>query len=247
MHLQAATLEFLEPAARCHYLPGMRWLLAFSLAIVVAGPARAGELPPYEALVAQFEEVAFWDGRIRKHSSSIEVAVYSDKTQSKYYLTGLATVLLQAQNAAGVSFHRQPDPDKATLAIVFTPREKIQSLLRNNGVSTWREYRCLAIVDDHTAGLLNHASSWISDDEEPEKTRDCIVQEVVHAFGFTDGACHYKPSSFCETDNVFPIPPGDLALLKTLYDPRIKPNMTRAEAMPIARVILREIVSRPGG
>ncbi len=44
----------------------------------------------------------------------------------------------------------------------------------------------------------------------------------------------------CEADTVFELTEADKILLRTLYDPRLKPGMTKAEAMPIARQIIAE-------
>jgi hypothetical protein len=247
MCLQAATLEFLEPAARWHYLPGMRWLLAFSLAIVVAGPVRAEALPPYEVLVAQFERSAIWeDDRVRKHGASVATGFVSDTKQPDFYLKAVKIVLGQIISAAGIDFRPAKGIEDANLVVAMMPKQSIRLALQAHGKTGWETVRCAATAPEQ-GGTITKALAMIADDIDPPQVRDCAAQEILHTMGFRDAACAYRPSTFCEDEAIFPIPPGDLALLKTLYDPRLKPGMTRAEAMPIVRVILREIVSRAGG
>lgn len=78
-------------------------------------------------------------------------------------------------------------------------------------------------------------------DARDELMRHCIAEEMVQVMGIPNDACKYRPSLFCEDDLVDEMQPADRVLLRTLYDPRLKPGMTREEAMPIAREIIREL------
>jgi hypothetical protein len=214
--------------------------------MVVAGPVRAEALPPYEALVAQFEEVAFWrDGKLRRYKSTISFALQSDTAVQTYFSDAIAAVLKQLAEVASVSFHRAQLADAADMSVVLLPLRDLKQYLNSQG-RNGEATLCFAYTPAEN-GRISGALALIPNDLDSPRVRYCMAQEIMHAMGLHDGKCRYQPSHFCEIagDVIFPYPPGDLALLKTLYDPRLKPGMTRAEAMPIARVILREIVSRP--
>jgi len=78
----------------------------------------------------------------------------------------------------------------------------------------------------------------------------CIAHEFLHAFGFWRhaGSIGMPPSVMAVLsdsrygDHPWSLTIGDRIALKTLYHPRIKPNMTKEEAMPIAREVMAEIM-----
>ena len=89
--------------------------------------------------------------------------------------------------------------------------------------------------------VLSKAVVVFDIDARDELMRHCIAEEMVQVMGIPNDACHYRPSLFCEDDIVDEMQPADRVILRTLYDARLKPGMTREEAMPIARVIIREL------
>jgi len=68
-----------------------------------------------------------------------------------------------------------------------------------------------------------------------------LLGEVARAIGLKHPGCAYPPSAFCAADWDTTFTSADLIVLRTLYDPHLKPGMSREEAMPIAREIIREL------
>lgn len=75
--------------------------------------------------------------------------------------------------------------------------------------------------------------------------RHCLLQHLVHAVGPRLDACHARPSLFCPSDDPFDeFQPVDRIIITAAFDPRLKNGMSEAEVMPIARVVLGELVAR---
>ena len=73
--------------------------------------------------------------------------------------------------------------------------------------------------------------------------RHCMLEELVQAFGPIYDACHFRPSPFCDGPSTHGagLTDGDQITMKTPYDPRITPGMTRTQIMPVARKIIAEL------
>ena len=75
--------------------------------------------------------------------------------------------------------------------------------------------------------------------------RHCLLQNLVHAVGPRLDACHVRPSLFCASDPQFDdFQPIDRIVIKAAFDPRLQNGMGEAEVMPLARVILTDLVAR---
>ena len=91
-------------------------------------------------------------------------------------------------------------------------------------------------------GEIDGALVLIGADNPPDLRRRCIVEEVVQAAGLPADACEYAPSLFCESNHADRPTAADMVLLRALYDPRLAPGMPQAQAMPIAREVIRELM-----
>jgi hypothetical protein len=74
--------------------------------------------------------------------------------------------------------------------------------------------------------------------------RGCVIEEFTQSLGL------YADSEIIETSVMNEkvrftdfLPLNDKIMVRTLYDARLKPGMTRAEAMPIVRQIIPELVT----
>ena len=121
--------------------------------------------------------------------------------------------------------------------IPMTATERIPDLKRQaNGT------RCYATTFRDGRHVITGAVVLIGTDLSAFDRRRCVYEEMVQLTGLLADHCAYQPSIFCEDDRQTFLPTeADRVLLRTLYDPRLRPGMTRAEAMPIAREIIREL------
>lgn len=70
----------------------------------------------------------------------------------------------------------------------------------------------------------------------------CIHEEIAQSMGLTNDHPEVRPSIFNDDEEFALLTEHDEKLMRILYDPRLSPGMSTAEAMPIVRGIAREMV-----
>ncbi len=77
--------------------------------------------------------------------------------------------------------------------------------------------------------------------EHPDLVRRaCIHEEVAQGLGLPNDSLQARPSIFNDDDEFALLTNHDELLLRMLYDRRLTPGMTEAEAAPITRALARE-------
>lgn len=84
----------------------------------------------------------------------------------------------------------------------------------------------MVVIGSETSGLLRKA---------------CLHEEIVQALGLANDHPDVRPSIFNDDGEFALLTKHDEHLLRILYDPRLAPGMTVAEAMPIVQRIAAEI------
>lgn len=220
--------------------------------------------PTYERAVSQFETAAFgsdfgtatgfllrWDQPARFRlvaPNGIEIGQVEADT--------IAEVNEQMSSALGRLSARHAGSQQATLTVAFLPRDQFPGLFRAYARTWPAEVRerviheaqaslCYGLIGQRDPssrpGVILTGFVLINSDLDEAGRRACLHQEMFQVAGLPTDACHYRPSVICEPDFPQTVTEIDLILLRTLYDPRLKPGMTREEAMPIARKIIREL------
>ena len=70
----------------------------------------------------------------------------------------------------------------------------------------------------------------------------CLREEIYQILALPGDACIVR-SILCDDLSIDEFTDADRILMKVAYDPRLKIRMTRGEAMPIARIIIRELLA----
>ena len=79
--------------------------------------------------------------------------------------------------------------------------------------------------------------------ELPERLRlACIHEELAQSLGLVNDWPRARPSIFNDTEEFALLTKQDEMMLKMLYDPRLRPGMTLAEARPIVEVMAAELM-----
>lgn len=82
--------------------------------------------------------------------------------------------------------------------------------------------------------------------ENPDLLRlSCIHEELAQGMGLSNDSPDARPSIFNDDDEFALLTRHDELLLKMLYDDRLQPGMSAAEAAPITRIIARELTGGP--
>ena len=114
--------------------------------------------------------------------------------------------------------------------------------MARSGLSRWLtsyEMPCMGIVQT-VRDVFVSAQLFIKAEVEGPMRRSCFEQEFTQAFGLTNDHDSVRPSIFNDRNEFAVLTRHDAALLRLLYDARLRPGQPRREAMPIARRILIE-------
>lgn len=84
--------------------------------------------------------------------------------------------------------------------------------------------------------------------EHPPLTRlSCVHEEMAQAMGLPNDSPDARPSLFNDSLEFALLTEHDEILLRMLYDPRLRPGMTPAEARPLLPAIARDAMAAQGG
>ena len=79
--------------------------------------------------------------------------------------------------------------------------------------------------------------------ELPQRLRtSCVHEELAQGMGLANDSPDARPSIFNDDEEFAFLTRHDELLLKMLYDPRLRPGMTEAEARPIVQTIAAEML-----
>lgn len=82
--------------------------------------------------------------------------------------------------------------------------------------------------------------------EHPDAMRlTCVHEELAQAMGLPNDSPQARPSIFNDDDEFGLLTTHDEYLLRMLYDPRLQPGMTAAQAEPIVRQIANDLLNTP--
>ena len=113
----------------------------------------------------------------------------------------------------------------------------------NTVVNLPRSTYCLAFaIDPEGDGTYSNAIAVIRA-EHPDLLRaSCIQEELSQGMGLSNDYALARPSIFNDDEEFGFLTTHDELLLKMLYDKRLRPGMTEAEARPIVETIAAELM-----
>ncbi|MCX7889255.1 MAG: DUF2927 domain-containing protein [Rhodobacteraceae bacterium] len=103
---------------------------------------------------------------------------------------------------------------------------------------------CLVIAFSPGSSAVYSRAVAVMRAEHPDALRRlCIHEELAQGLGLVNDSPDARPSIFNDDEEFALLTPHDELLLRILYDRRLKPGMTEAEARPIVETIVRELTS----
>ncbi|MCI4666070.1 MAG: DUF2927 domain-containing protein [Neomegalonema sp.] len=101
---------------------------------------------------------------------------------------------------------------------------------------------CFALFETtaREGGEITRAAIFIKAELEPPLREACLLEEITQSMGPTFDHASVRPSIFNDDQEFIALTRHDEDLIKLLYHPRLKPGMTRDEAMAIAREIISD-------
>lgn len=211
--------------------------------------------PTLDQLARQFEAVALGHehgpalGFVQKWTDDVKIALFAAPGWDMGpYLRQIVQHMREIESLTGVRIKAATSLDTATLRFGFYPTTDFAKMPGDPDDPYYREWvetsACiaLAIGAGDRSGRIMAGAIAIGTDISESQRRHCILEELVQVMGLPNDACHYRPSLFCEDDRVFAMTAADRLLLRALYDSRLPAGTPKAEAIPIARKLLAEML-----
>lgn len=113
----------------------------------------------------------------------------------------------------------------------------------------WRDqqsWTCGATVSAARAdrNALVYAHVYLAGELPGIMRLSCLHEEIAQVLGLTNDSPAARPSIFNDDQEFATLTAHDELLLRALYDPRLRPGMTREQALPIARQIISELYAQ---
>jgi len=166
----------------------------------------------------------------RRHSDFIQ-----DHLDTLVGLTGLKTEDIK-QTAGNENFsinfvppHQMANPHLAKV------NQKLLRKLASQGGCYFLSWA------DPKSGFILKATIVVNVKRVINRIKHCILEEMVQSMGFPNDVNSRWSSVFSNREKVTQLSRSDSILIKTLYDPRMKPGLPRADAVKLARIIIAEL------
>lgn len=224
-----------------------RLLRALAVVAALAPWPAAAQMPSLDDLLRQYVEVAFrnefggvhrfgriikWQEPIRARLEGPNADAYKAQVERQFAvltrLTGLSIEIVDGfRPFANVNMvitfvdtggHGPADPERA----------------------------CFSSAYEDDTFVIRRAEITITGDI-PDLRQHCIVEEISQALGLMNDSSLLFPSIFHDDSRQQAFSPWDELMFYAHYDPRIRPGMTSAEAMPIIREIFAQEVAKANG
>lgn len=179
-----------------------------------------------------------------------EAQAARDRASVAGYVTRLARAtrhdIAMAQSAEAANFHVLFLNEDERLAA--TPR--LRDLIPGISQSSLRSVRnlprstlCVVVAFSAPDSFATTGAVAIIRSEHPDALRlACIHEELAQGLGLANDHPQVRPSIFNDDEEFSLLTRHDELLLRILYDARLRPGMSAAEAAPIVREIAREMV-----
>lgn len=148
----------------------------------------------------------------------------------------LVALVAASGRAAGRAMTRTPDLADGGIRLWVTAAAEIE---RTAGAPGARCHGMLGTVRKGPRQGAPIAVAMAAEDAPPSWRRECLAMSLVTALGLAGARSVDAP--LVEGGEAPALTPLGATLLRILYDPRLGPGMTEAEAMPVVRAIAAEI------
>lgn len=238
----------------------IRFFLAAAVAwgaLVLFDPAAAdvARRPTVEQIAGLFETVVFgseYDPKlaskaIAKWQSPVRLSIQG-KPGNRHLeflgnhaatlsgLTGLSIALAKPGEAAHITVAFVPRAQMSKIQIGGVSQDLIEQLAAPGG--------CYFVSWQKPVGTIIGAAIVVNTDRDNAMVNHCMLEELTQSLGLPNDTDILRPSIFSDHDHLHELSRPDVIVLRTLYDPRLKPGMPKAEALKIAPAIIRELNAR---
>lgn len=100
----------------------------------------------------------------------------------------------------------------------------------------------IALSSDGDPYTYRRAVAVVRSEHPPLLRKSCLHEEIAQGLGLANDSPQARPSIFNDDEEFALLTSQDALMLRILYDPRLKPGMTAAEALPVVQQIAQEIL-----
>ncbi len=221
-------------------------------------PASTEAVAGPEKLITKFEHTVFRKGEdevfdtgfVRKWTSSVRLRLHDVPERYRDYVQRLALTLSCLTGRHVYIFDSHPRLKPNFEVHIFSPDQLSAFVQEKWGISLGATddihdyFDCFVLpyiyVERH---VIKKASAIILNDLSEAFTRRCFSEEITQGLGLLADSEVIERSVFRnEGPLIEELTLNDKILVRTLYDPRIRPGMKRDDAMEIVREIVPELV-----
>ena len=94
---------------------------------------------------------------------------------------------------------------------------------------------------DNKTGKISKATIVVNSERLLLRINHCLLEEMIQSLGLPNDSNLISPSIFSDRSRRTNLTRTDLIILKTLYDPRMKPGLPRDKALVLARTVIGEL------
>ncbi len=94
---------------------------------------------------------------------------------------------------------------------------------------------------DRKTGKISKATIVVNSERLLIRINHCLLEEMTQSLGLPNDSNLFSPSIFRDLSRQTNLSRTDLIILKTLYDPRMKPGLPRDKALVLARTVIGEL------
>ena len=94
---------------------------------------------------------------------------------------------------------------------------------------------------DNKTGKISKATIVVNSERLLLRINHCLLEEMIQSLGLPNDSNLISPSIFSDRSRRTDLTRTDLIILKTLYDPRMKPGLPRDKALVLARTVIGEL------
>jgi hypothetical protein len=234
------------------------WIAAFAwVALAPFGPVAAdtARRPAAEDIVRLFETVVFGSEldpklaskSVAKWQTPVRLAIRGKPGDRHLEFLGRHAATLAKLTGLSIALAK-PD-ETANVTVVFVPRTQM-SKIQIGGVAQDLIERlaapggCYFVSWQKPVGTVIGAVIVVNTDRDMAMVNHCMLEELTQSLGFPNDTDILRPSIFSDLDHLHELSRPDEIVVRTLYDPRLRPAMPKAEALKIAPTIIRELNAR---
>jgi hypothetical protein len=237
---------------RFFFAAAVAWVALVPFGQAAADTARR---PAVEDIVRLFETVVFGSELdpklaskvIGKWQSPVRLAIQGKPGDRHLEFLGRHAATLS--NLTGLSIALAKPGETANITVAFVPRKQM-SKIQIGGVKQDLIERlaapggCYFVSWQKPVGTIIGAAIVVNTDRDNAMVNHCMLEELTQSLGFPNDTDVLRPSIFSDHDHLHEFSRPDVIVVRTLYDPRLKPGMPKAEALKVVPAIVGELNAR---